>query len=524
MNQINHPNRRTVLIAILIISATIRLATLGAYPLTDNTEARYAEVAREMVASGDWVTPQLHGAKFWAKPPLSIWLTAMTMSLFGTNEFAARLSPFFLSLLVVWLTYKLAIKRRDRDHALVASVILISSVLFFINSGAVMTDAALALGTTLSMTAFWLALNGKGKQATLWGYLFFVGQAIGLLSKGPVCIVLTFLPIGLWVVWRKRWRVVLSRIPWIGGLLLTAALTLPWYMTAEARTPGFLDYFLIGEHWRRYAQPGWAGDLYGSAHVQPRGMIWLFWIIAAFPWSMLFFGSWVVNVAKRRSIRPSFHTTDEWSAYLILWAVAPMLFFTFARNILWTYALTGLPAFALLMAQWWPENVQSNAEETLTNFKWPLYRIACTGFSTPLIVGLLILVWSFTPIRGRNSQKDLVSCYQHIRTSPSSRLIYLYDRPYSAEFYSSGHAIQVTDASQLKAYFDDSGQDFYAIKQCHILGFLEMHKNIECIGTYDEFSLFRKRAKAHVASEDSKIQSEKLKLFGSQATGGAEPR
>ena len=286
------PSRRTWLVWILLAAAFVRIATLGAYPLADKTEARYAEVAREMVTTGNWVTPQLHGEKFWAKPPLSFWLTAGAMSVFGINEFAARLSPLLLSLIVAGLVYFIALRRRGKEYALAATFILVSSVLFFVSSGAVMTDTAMALGTTLSMVAFWHAVYGKRCREQIWGYLFFLGLAVGLLGKGPVGVVLTFLPIGIWILWTKRWKAAWSQIPWVGGFILLGVLVLPWYLAAEARTPGFLEYFIIGEHYMRFVQPGWAGDLYGSAHSRPHGMIWLFWLIGAFPWSVLFIYSW----------------------------------------------------------------------------------------------------------------------------------------------------------------------------------------------------------------------------------------
>lgn len=73
----------------------------------------------------------------------------------------------------------------------------------------------------------------------------------------------------------------------VEGALLTAFLAGPWYLLAELKTPGFLDYFIVGEHIRRFLDPGWTGDLYGSAHDQPKGMIWLFWLWASFPWGIV---------------------------------------------------------------------------------------------------------------------------------------------------------------------------------------------------------------------------------------------
>src|SRR5258708_36524522 len=100
------------LLWLVVAAVAIRLATLGAYPLMDNTEARYAEIARKMVETGDWVMPQVkYGVPFWSKPPLSIWLTSVTYLGFGVNEFAARLSSLIACLAVVWLTVKLAAQR-----------------------------------------------------------------------------------------------------------------------------------------------------------------------------------------------------------------------------------------------------------------------------------------------------------------------------------------------------------------------------------------------------------------------------
>jgi len=473
----------------LFAAAFIRLATLGAYPLTDNTEARYAEVAREMLISGDWITPHLHGIKFWSKPPLSIWMTAGTLSLFGFNEFAARLSPFLMSLLVAWLVYALALRQRDPDYALVSVVVLVSSVLFFVSSGAVMTDAALSLGTTLSMTAFWRALAGNRSSTRTWGYLFFIGLAIGLLAKGPVGVVLTFFPIFLWTLWKNRWGDLWSRIPWISGLLLTATLTLPWYLAAEARTPGFLDYFIIGEHWKRFVQPGWSGDLYGSAHSQPRGMIWLVWIIAAFPWSLLFLGSRIEDYVKHRRILSFFRKADDWTAYILLWAVAPMIFFTLAGNILWTYVLPGLPGFALLMAQGLFPGLRPNEREGSVSQSRAMVK-STAGLATPVIFAFLIILWSFVPVK--NSQKYLLSQYLELRPNDASKLVYLYDRPYSAEFYSSGAAIRVTQPDRFESFRTDAAQDFFAVKREHLMDLGEkFKKNLVRLGSYDDFILLR---------------------------------
>src|SRR4030095_10262775 len=135
---------------------------------------------------------------------------------------------------------------------------------------------------------------------------------------------------------------------WIPVSLAAVLLTAAWYWSAQRASPGFLEYFLIGEHWKRFVEPGWKGDLYGAAHSHVRGLIWLLWIPAALPWSPAAL-TWLARALMRP--RDSLHSlhADRWALYLVLWAVTPMVFFTPAGNILITYVLPGLPAFALLV-------------------------------------------------------------------------------------------------------------------------------------------------------------------------------
>ena len=105
--------------------------------------------------------------------------------------------------------------------------------------------------------------------------------------------------------------------------MATAIVVVPWYWAAEHASPGFLDYFLVGEHWKRFVEPGWTGDLYGTAHARPHGMIWLFWIASGLPWSLLALG-WVTRTALVRRDDARRLVADPWLAYLTLWALAPL--------------------------------------------------------------------------------------------------------------------------------------------------------------------------------------------------------
>jgi 4-amino-4-deoxy-L-arabinose transferase-like glycosyltransferase len=450
------PRARRTLIAVLAAVVAVRLLTLGAYPLMDSTEARYGEVARLMLDTGNWVTPQAEiGVPFWAKPPLSTWLSAASMAVFGVNEFGARFPELLLLLGCALLLWRLAASRAGHDYALWAVALFATTALVFVSAGAVMTDPALVLGTTLSMAGFWLAVEGPDRGRRAAGVAFFVGLAVGLLAKGPVAVVLTALPVGGWTLATRRWRAVATRLPWLAGTLLTAALVVPWYWMAERRTPGFLDYFLVGEHWKRFVERGWKGDLYGAAHSRPRGTIWALWIAAALPWSLPAI-AWLVRAVAARRDDARRLVSDPWSAYLLLWTLAPLLFFTFAGNILVTYVLPGLPAFALLVAdRWRPDGDRGQRRAAGV--------VALAGIVVALLVaGLAVAV--HMDEANEHSHKHLVAAWEAQRPSPASRLIYVAQRPLSADFYSHGALVKVADVGALRPYLDDTTPDFIALR------------------------------------------------------------
>ncbi|TAL61296.1 MAG: phospholipid carrier-dependent glycosyltransferase, partial [Legionella sp.] len=253
-------------------------------PLNDSTESRYGEIARKMLETGDWLVLHLeYGIPFWAKPPLSTWLSAFSMKCFGVNEFAVRLPGLLLSIGILWLIWDFAKKHSNAIIAMAAVLILSGSLYFFLDAGTVMTDPALLFCNTLAMISFWRASVEKNILAA---YLFFISLGLGLLAKGPIILVLVGLPLFTWVLQHGYWAKIWRRLPWIQGLILIALIAFPWYFLVEQRTPGFLNYFIVGEHFQRFLIPGWTGDKYGIAHNAPWGMIWVYIIIGIFPWNL----------------------------------------------------------------------------------------------------------------------------------------------------------------------------------------------------------------------------------------------
>ncbi len=283
-------SNRTWLLAVLVSVALIRFAVLGMYPLLDPTEGRYAEISREMAATDDWITPQLERDQpFLGKPPLFFWLTALGFKILGLSEFSARFPSYIMGVLTAVLTYILGMNLYGRTLALFGVLILTTTALFNTYTGWVATDTTLAAAITLSMVSFPLAIRAESRQASMgWGYAFFIGIGLSLLTKGLVGCVLIGTPLTVWTVWHSRYREIWSRLPWIGGSLLALAIAVPWHVLAEWANPGFLNYYIIGEHFERFFESGWKGDMYGSAHAYPRGMIWLFALVDTAPWIGIF--------------------------------------------------------------------------------------------------------------------------------------------------------------------------------------------------------------------------------------------
>jgi len=432
------PVHQRRLLYLVVAIAVLRLLTLGLYPLFDATEARYAEIARKMVELNDWITPWYdYGVPFWGKPPLSFWLSALSIKLLGVSEFAARLPHYLIGLLVLglicgWLA------QRSREEAVYAVSILAASMLFFVSAGAVMTDMSLTLGCVLMLRGFWQGLHATAEIKSRERWLLFLGAAVGLLAKGPVALVIAGFPMVVWMLTSSDIKTVFRAFPWLRGVLLTLILVLPWYLLAELRTPGFLNYFIMGEHWHRFVTPGWHGDQYGHAHHYAHGTIWVFMLLALLPWSVLIplsFLWWEKKAANDYVEAPN----KKWRWFLLLAGLTPCLFFTVSANILWTYGLPGLPLLAMLGASYLVADADSIKS------------------SKVLMAGVMMTMLGWIAYLGNmelqnmdevSTTKGLVADFEHRKNAGDSLLFYI-TRPYSAEFYSTGKAEKVRNQTDL---------------------------------------------------------------------------
>lgn len=421
------------LLWLLLSILALRLGMGAVLPFADTTEPRYAEIARIMAETGDWITPWFdYGIPFWGKPPLSFWCQALSFKVFGVTEFAGRLPSWLANAGIVYLVYAIATAMYSRaggDAARViglwAAVIYSTTALGFLSAGTVMTDSFLALATTLVIASLVIRLQGG---SVFWGWSFFIGLAIGLLAKGPLTLVLTGLPVFLWVVFTQQWQVLWRSLPWLRGTLLMLLLVLPWYLLAELKTPGFLEYFIVGEHIKRFIVSDWPGDLYGGAHEFPRGTIWLYLLLASFPWGLIAIIGWGQARWRGNCARDQSRPECPGPSGLVLAAtLTPAAFFTLSGNILWTYVLPGLPFLAVLTAGLlFRSGGQLHARYALTlSLLIPVAGVAAAG-------------WYALNPDDLKTERELLTRVAALPGVSPGQLFYLDEAPFSARFYSRG--------------------------------------------------------------------------------------
>jgi 4-amino-4-deoxy-L-arabinose transferase-like glycosyltransferase len=383
-----------ILIAALVAVLITRLTTLGIPDLVDTTEGRYATIAKLMLERDDWVTPWLiykgQAEPYLGKPPLHFWLIETSYLIFGLGNASARLPGVISGAATCVVVAVFGSALFSLEAGLVAALVLATSTLFFFLSGAVVLDVTLTFGITLALASFALADRRK-----VWGYLFFVGLGIGVLVKGPLAIVLAGLTIAPWALLRRyvsgAWPAQLSHLPFITGSGILICLVVPWYLWAESRNKGFLEYFLITENYERFTNPDY-GDKYGTGHVQPPGTAWLMMIPALFPWILIVLGMgyhFFKRVTHGGGIKE--WANDPWVSFFALWTLGTPALLTFATQYTGTYLVPVLPGFALLAAlTWYRWNSQLRADQELG--RQALFAVT-VFLSLVVVVGSIIALW-----------------------------------------------------------------------------------------------------------------------------------
>jgi 4-amino-4-deoxy-L-arabinose transferase-like glycosyltransferase len=326
---------RKDLTVITLIFGTAFFQFLGRFPLMEPDEGRYSEIPREMLERGDFVTPMLNYVKYFEKPPLHYWLNAISMSIFGENEFAGRLPGALCGLLTVLFTYHVGRKLFGRREGILAALILGSASGFLIQGRINLTDMTLTFCMTATIGCFLLASHPGESKKGVYYHLFYLFSALAFLAKGLIGIVLPGGVIFLYMLFCKRWRL-MKEMRLFTGMLLLLAVAVPWPLLASLRNPEFFNFFFIHEHFTRFLT-----KVHGR--YQP---IWFFIPILAMtmlPWSFF------VPQALLRVWRERRKPGGDQILFLIIWAAFIFLFFSKSNSKLIPYILPVFPPLAVLL-------------------------------------------------------------------------------------------------------------------------------------------------------------------------------
>lgn len=321
---------------LLIVLGTLFFQALGRLPLIDPDEGRYSEIPREMLERGDLVTPMLNHVKYFEKPPLHYWLNALSFSLFGESEFAARCAGTLCGLLTVLITYYLGRRLFGRRTGIYAALLLGTAGGFLVQARINFTDMTLTLCLTAAFASFALAQREGESRPALWYYLFYFSMALAVLAKGLIGIVLPGGVIFLYLLFTKRWRVLKEMRLFTGGLLFLLACA-PWFVLVSLKNPEFPHFFFIHEHFERFLT---------NVHHRTKPF-WFFIPVLAgtmLPWTLFIPAALRKGWQKRRS--------GSLELFLLLWAVVIFAFFSKSNSKLVPYILPVFPPLAILMGSW----------------------------------------------------------------------------------------------------------------------------------------------------------------------------
>jgi len=357
-----------------LVFAVLFAIGLGNYPLQVPDEARYSEIPREMVLSGDYVTPRLNGVKYFEKPPLFYWLQASAIKAFGLNEWSLRFWVACLGVIGCLATYAAGRQLFGRQTGVIAAGVLATSVLYFVMAHTITLDMAVSVLMSAALLSFLCAQSTtlSGKQRWLLYMVFYIFCALSVLTKGLMGLVLPGAIIFLWMVLTKRW-VILKQMHLIQGILLFLLVAAPWHILAQIRNPEFTQFYIVEQQFLRYLTD------YANRY-QPAWFFIPILLMGFFPWSCF-----IWQLIKQGWNKIKAPQTYPQEAFLIIWIVFIFVFFSVSKSKLVPYILPVFPALALLFAQYVVESFKNNLT---INLRKPF--LFYMGLAAAGVVGLVV--------------------------------------------------------------------------------------------------------------------------------------
>ncbi|MEO8567216.1 MAG: glycosyltransferase family 39 protein [Betaproteobacteria bacterium] len=330
---------RSASIALVLLFTLIWFANLDYRRLIHPDEGRYAEIPRELVTSGDWLTPRLDGIKYFEKPALQYWLTAAAYEAFGIHQWTARLWPALAGFAGVLFIGYVGLRLGGPRLGLYSAAALGGCIWYVLNAHILTLDSGLTLWMSVGFGALLVAQRSAstGREQRGWMLIAWSALALAVLSKGLIGVVLPGASLFVYSLLTRDWTV-WRRLHLSGGLLLFALIAAPWFIAVSLANPEFFRFFFIHEHFERF--------LTNEHHRE--GAWWYFIPIFAagiLPWLTV-----VVWTAPRMWSGPVADSNGfSWQRYALVWSAFIFVFFTMSSSKLPSYILPIFPALALLI-------------------------------------------------------------------------------------------------------------------------------------------------------------------------------
>jgi hypothetical protein len=367
----------------------------------DDVDAVQAQIARNMLQSGDWVTARLDGVAYLEKSPLKYWMIAVSFLIFGVHDWAARIPIALSTVLLCWVTARFGAWAFGRRSGMYSGVVLATSVGLFLFTRILIPDVILTLTITLALWGLLRVLDDGEPRPRTWAMVMWASVGTGLLLKGliaaafPVAAGLIYLGLTRQLLVLRTWQ----RLRPFSGMLLLLLIAAPWHVLATLRNPpyfdftmhsekgsyhGFFWFYFINEHLLRFLNLRYPRDY----NTVPRAYFWLFHLLWFFPWSVYF----------PAALRLSYRQPDRASRVRLLclcWAGFILLFFSFSTTQEY-YSMPCYPALALLLGQ----AMTSRHRWLRTSTK------AIAALATLATLAILAILWL---VRGMGTPHDIAS-------------------------------------------------------------------------------------------------------------------
>lgn len=345
------------LLIIFLFSSILFGTLLGSYPLDCPDSARYAEIPREMLVTGDYLTPHLNGLKYFEKPPLFYWIQTIGLKIFGINEFGAGFMNILIGVVCCLVTYLGTRKIFDRRSALLASFILATSMLFFILNHVITLDMALTLFLTAGLFTFISGTEAPINSTARKGYFLgtFAFMAFAVMTKGLAGVFIPALIFFFYLLVTKDWQNLKGNYYIFPGLIVFLIIVLPWHILVQMQNPEFSRFYFIEQHFLRYL-----------TNYAERSQPWWFFpavLLGGFyPWTTFLFQAVAHNFLPAWKAR----LQNKKQIFLFIWPIIIYAFYSFSKSKLITYLLPLLPPLAALTGKYFSDFWQIKHQKHLS--------------------------------------------------------------------------------------------------------------------------------------------------------------